>query len=165
MNTSQTAVARTERLSRIPSYGVLVGVAYAVCVLGMSSSILAEMAVGYTGSGDAPRSLGEQLAGVLGFGTLGLVVSVLAVRFLDSPRRRQTGAIVLGIAAVPALAFFWCGMPALLGAGAAALAGLTRGRTPEVGVARVFGLIGLAFAIINPIVNAAGVTFSWLTTS
>jgi hypothetical protein len=55
-------------------------------------------------------------------------------------------------------------MPALLGAAAAALAGLTRGRTPLDGAARVFGLVGLAFAVINPIANGLAVTISWLTT-
>lgn len=165
MTTSQTADAPVDRRTRVPAYPVLIGAIYAICVVGMSVSILAEMAFGYTGSGDAPRSLGEQLAGVLGFGTLALVVSVLSVRLLRSERQRQVGAIVLGIAAVPALAFFWCGMPAMLGAAAAALAGLTRGRTPVAGAARVFGLIGLAFAVINPIVNFLGVTISWLTTS
>jgi hypothetical protein len=49
--------------------------------------------------------------------------------------------------------------------GAAALAGLTRGRTPLAGAARAFGLLGLAFAVINPIVNFLGVTISWIVTS
>ncbi len=83
-----TATAPVARRSRVPAYPVLVGALYAVCVLGMSVSILAEMAFGYTGSGDAPRSLGEQLAGVLGFGTLALVVSVFALRLLRSERHR-----------------------------------------------------------------------------
>lgn len=164
MSTSQAA-ASTLSHTRVPRYAVLVGFAYGICVLGMSCSILAEMAFGYTGQGDAPRSLTEQLAGVLGFGTFALAVSVLAVNRLVSDRQRQVGAFVLGVLAVPALAFFWCGMPAMLGAGAAALAGLTRGRTPLPGAARVFGLIGLVFAVVNPIVNFLGVTISWLTTA
>lgn len=163
--TTSPAVAAPATSTRIPSYPVLVGIVYGICVVGMSCSIVAEMIFGYTGSGDQPRSLGEQLLGVTGFGTLGLVVSVLSVQFLRSERQRQVGAIVLGVAAVPALAFFWCGMPALLGAGAAALAGLTRGRTPLTGAARAFGLLGLAFAVINPIVNFLGVTISWIVTS
>ncbi|WP_427384338.1 hypothetical protein [Janibacter sp. G56] len=150
--------------TRTPTYPVLVGIAYAICVVGMSGSVVAEMLLGYTGSGDAPRSLGEQLAGIVGFGTLALAVSVLAVSRLRSDRQRQVGAIVMGIAAVPALAFFWCGMPAMFGAASAALAGLTRGRKPLEGAARVFGLIGLAFAVINPVVNAAAVTISWVVT-
>lgn len=165
MTTAPATTAPVGRTTRVPTYPVLVGIAYGICVVGMSTSIAAEMVFGYTGSGEQPRSLGEQLAGVVGFGTLALVVSVLSVRLLRSERQRQVGAIVLGIAAVPALAFFWCGMPAILGAAAAALAGLTRGRTPVAGAARVFGLIGLAFAVINPIANFLGVTISWIVTS
>ncbi|GAB3018562.1 hypothetical protein GCM10011376_00360 [Nocardioides flavus (ex Wang et al. 2016)] len=165
MTTAPATTAPVGRTTRVPAYPVLVGIAYGVCVVGMSTSIAAEMVFGYTGSGEQPRSLGEQLAGVVGFGTLALLVSVLSVRLLRSERQRQVGAIVLGIAAVPALAFFWCGMPAILGAAAAALAGLTRGRTPVAGAARVFGLIGLAFAVINPIANFLGVTISWIVTS
>ena len=165
MSTSQAVDPLTVRQTRVPAYVVLVGVAFAVCVVGMSCSILAEMAFGYTGQGDAPRSLGEQLVGVVGFGTAGLAVSVLLVHRLTSERQRRIGAIALGALTVPALAFFWCGMPALLGAGAAALAGLTRGLTPLDGTARVFGLIGLVFAVVNPIVNFLGVTISWLTTA
>ena len=170
MTTTGSATPPTYRRTgathtRVPSYAVLVGIAYGVCVVGMSVSIVAEMVFGYTGSGDQPRSLGEQLAGVVGFGTLGLVVSVLAATRLTSDRQRRIGAIALGVAAVPSLAFFWCGMPALIGAAAAAVAGLTRGRTPLAGTPRVFGLVGLAFAIINPLANGAAVIVSWLTTS
>lgn len=165
MTTAPATTAPVGRTTRVPAYPVLVGIAYGVCVVGMSTSIVAEMVFGYTGSGDQPRSLGEQLAGVVGFGTLALLVSVLSVHLLRSDRQRQVGAIVLGIASVPALAFFWCGMPAILGAAAAALAGLTRGRTPVAGAARVFGLIGLVFAVVNPIANFLGVTISWIVTS
>jgi hypothetical protein len=162
--TTTDVPASTSLGTRIPRYGVLVVIAYGICVIGMSLSIVAEMAFGYTGSGDQPRSLGQQLAGVLGFGTLGLLVSVATVARLTSRRQRRVGAMVIGVLTVPSLAFFWCGMPALLGAAAAALAGLTRGRTPLDGAARVFGLVGLAFAVINPIANGLAVTISWLTT-
>ncbi len=150
--------------TRVPPYRTLIAVIYGICVLGMSTSIIAEMIFGYTGTGDQPRSLGEQLAGVLGFGTAGLVVSLVAVKTLTSPRQRQIGAIVFGLLAVPALAFFWCGMPAMMGATAAALAGLTRGGSPLAGSARLFGLVGLVFAILNPVVNTLGVTLSWILT-
>lgn len=159
---SETASLTTAPASRIPSYPRLIAIVYGVCVAGMSCSIIAEMIFGYTGSGDQPRSLGEQLAGVIGFGTAGLVVSVLAVRTLGTPNRRSIGAIVFGVLAVPALAFFWCGMPGMMGAAAAALAGLTREREPLAGTPRIFGLIGLVFAIANPVVNTLGVTISWL---
>lgn len=146
----------------VPSYPRLIAVIYGITVIGMSCSIIAEMIFGYTGSGDQPRSLGEQLAGVLGFGTASLLLSLIAVRTLVSRRRRSVGAVAFGLLTVPALAFFWCGMPAMMGATAAALAGLTAGREPLAGPPRVLGLVGLVFAIANPVVNTLGVTISWL---
>jgi hypothetical protein len=147
----------------VPPYRVLVGIAYAVCVLGMSLSIIAEMQTGYVGSGEQPRSLGEQLVGVLGFGTLGLLLSVGAVwLFGRKLQRAGLGAVVMGVLSVPALAFFWCGMPALLGAAAAHLAGLTRDGRPVAGAPRLFGMVGLVFAVLNPLANFAAVTVSWL---
>lgn len=161
--THQTAEATRARL-RVPSYPVLLAFAFGICVIGMSISILAEIAFGYVGSGDQPRSLEEQLAGVLGFGTAGLLVSLAAVRFLStSDRKARIGAVALGALSVPALAFFWCGMPALLGAAAARLAGLTADGSPRGGAARVFGLVGLVLAVLNPTVNFLAVSLSWLS--
>ncbi|WP_030485304.1 hypothetical protein [Nocardioides aequoreus] len=152
----RTAVATT----RAPSYAALIGTVYVVNVLVMSLSITAEIALGYVGSGDQPRSLGEQLAGVLGFGTLGLVVSLVGARYL-SGRRAQAGAIGFGVLCVPALAFFWCGMPGMLGATAAHLAGLTRGGEPLRGTARSCGVVGLVLAVANPLLTAVLVGGSW----
>ncbi len=146
--------------TRVPSYAVLLGTVYVVNVLVMSLSITAEMALGYVGSGDQPRSLGEQLAGVLGFGTLGLVVSLLGARHLGG-RRARAGAVGFGVLCVPALAFFWCGLPGLLGATAAHLAGLTRGGEPLGGTARTCGVVGLVLAVANPLLTAVLVGGSW----
>ncbi|WP_159083550.1 hypothetical protein [Nocardioides terrigena] len=150
----------------VPSYRTLVGIAYGVCVVGMSLSIFAEMQSGYVGRGEQPRSLEEQLLGVVGFGTAGLLLSIGSVRFFGtSPQRAKTGAVLLGILSVPALAFFWCGMPALLGAAAARLAGLTRDGQPVSGAPRVFGIVGLVFALLNPVANFLAVSISWITSS
>lgn len=149
--------------TRVPTYPVLIGIVYAICVVFMSMSILVEMQIGYVGQGEQPRTLGEQLVGVVGFGTGGLVLCLLAARFLSTdPSRAKIGAIVLGILTIPALAFFWCGMPGLVGATAAYLAGLTRGATPLAGAPRVFGIVGLLFAVLNPVVNFLAVTISWI---
>lgn len=148
--------------TRIPTYRVLLGIVFGICVGAMALSVVAEMAFGYTGSGDQPRSLGEQLAGILGFGTLALVVSLLGARFLAAPDRARAGAIVFGVLSIPALAFFWCGMPGMFGATAAYLAGLTRDGEPLSGPPRVFGLVGLVFAIVNPIIHVLLVGGSWL---
>lgn len=147
----------------VPPHKVLVGVAYTVCVLGMSLSIFAEMQTGDVGSGEQPRSLEEQLVGVLSFGTLGLALSAGAVWLFGARLRRAgLGAVVMGILSVPSLAFFWCGMPALLGAAAAHLAGLTRDGRPVAGAPRIFGMVGLVFAILNPLANFTAVSVSWL---
>lgn len=149
---------------RVPRYGVLMAVIFGICVVMMSVSITAEILFGYVGTGPQPRSLVEQLGGVVGFGTGGLVVSLLAARFLGAdPARSRVGAIVLAVLAVPAIAFFWCGLPAMLGATAAFLAGVTGGRTPHAGAPRAFGTVGLVLAILNPVVNFLAVSLSWLS--
>jgi hypothetical protein len=60
------------------------------------------------------------------------------------------------------LAFFWCGMPGMFGATAAYLAGLTRGRTPQTGAVRAIGIVGLVFAIVNPILHLVLISGSWI---
>lgn len=148
---------------RVPRYGVLMAVVYGICVVMMTLSITAEIVFGYVGTGPQPRSLVEQLGGVVGFGTGGLAVSLVAARLLGShPARARIGAIVLAVLAVPAIAFFWCGLPAMLGATAAYLAGVTRGRTPQTGAPRAFGTVGLVLAVLNPVVNFLAVSLSWL---
>jgi hypothetical protein len=162
MTLTEPAAPATTR--RAPRYGVLIGLVYLVCVVLMSVSITAEILFGYVGTGPQPRSLVEQLGGVVGFGTGGLVVSLLAARFLGAdPARSRIGAIVLAVLAVPAIAFFWCGLPAMLGATAAYLAGVTAGRTPHSGAPRVFGTVGLVLAVLNPVVNFLALSISWLS--
>lgn len=147
----------------VPGYPVLLGIVAGVCVGGMALSTLAEILGGYIGEGPQPRSLGQQLAGILGFGTLGIALSVGAVRWAgEDLRRRRTGAVLLGALTVPALAFFWCGMPGLLGAAAARLAGLTRGTAPLTGAPRVLGVVGLVMAVLNPVTTAVLAGGSWL---
>lgn len=155
--------ARPASRVRAPRYGVLIGIVFGVCVVLMTLSISAEIVFGYVGTGPQPRSLVEQLGGVVGFGTGGLLLSLLAARLLGAdPARSRVGAIVLAVLAVPAVAFFWCGLPGMLGATAAHLAGLTRGRTPAVGAPRAFGVVGLVLAVLNPVVNLSALSLSWL---
>lgn len=106
-------------------------------------------------------SFGEQIVGLLGFGTAALVVSLLGARLLGSASgHSRVGAVVFGVLCIPALAFFWCGMPGMFGATAAYLAGLTRGRTPQAGAVRAIGIVGLVFAIVNPILHL--ISGSWI---
>lgn len=158
-----TVTIASQPTSRIPAFRTLLAIVYGVCVVAMALSVTAEIAFGYTGSGDQPRSLGEQLVGIVGFGTASLLISLVGARSLSvSSERARSGAVLFGILSIPALAFFWCGMPGMFGATAAHLAGLTRDGEPLSGPPRVFGVVGLVFAIVNPIVHVVLVGGSWL---
>ena len=147
--------------SRVPAYRTLIGTVYAICVGLMCLSVLAEIALDH--ESDGPRGFGDQLIGLLGFGTAALVISVLGARQLRAtPERARAGAVVFGLLCVPALAFFWCGMPGMFGATAASLAGLTRDGRPLTGLARGFGLVGLVLAILNPILHVVLIGGSWI---
>lgn len=153
---------QTTSPGRVPTYPVLLGVVVAVCTGGMALNLLGAMAIGVVDEG--PRTLGQQLAGVLGFGTAGLVACLLLVPWLSrTPARSRVGAVVLGVLAVPCLVFFFSGLPGMLGASAAHLAGLTRGRTPLAGAPRAAGLVGLVIALLNVLVAVVGITVAWLS--
>lgn len=153
---------RPRRTVPVPGYGVLLGTVAAICTGGMALNLLAAIALGVVDEG--PRTLEQQLVGVLGFGAAGLVACVLLAHWLGStPRRRRVGAIALGALAVPCLVFFFSGLPGILGATSAHLAGFTRGRTLLVGAPRVVGLVGLVIAALNVLVVVVGVSVAWLT--
>ena len=162
-NTVSTAPTPTGRASRGPSGPVLIGIVYGVCVLGLSLMMVAEI---LWGAKDAHRSEGpiESLQGILPFGTIGLLLAVVPALFLrKSDQGSKIGAIVYGALAVPALVFFWCGLPGIFGATAAWLAGVTPDRPAQPGVARVFGVLGLCLAVLNPIVTIFGVGIAAFT--
>jgi hypothetical protein len=73
----------------------------------------------------------------------------------------RIGAIVYGALSVLTIMFFWSGAPGILGAVAAWLGGLTRGRTPERGAPRIFAVIGLCIAILNCIANGVWSARAW----
>lgn len=159
MSATHTAEAPA---TRVPPFPVLFGVVAVVCMGGMTANLLAAKAQGVVDEG--PRTLDEQLVGVLTFGSIGLVVCLTVGLWLAaSPARSRVGAVVLGFLAVPCVVFFFSGLPGMLGATAAHLAGLTRGRTPASGAPRVFGLIGLVLAVLNVVVVVVGVTVAWLS--
>ena len=98
------------------------------------------------------------------FGIGGLTLSLLgAWWFSRTEARAQVGAIVFGALAVPTIILFFSGTPGMFGATAAFLAGLTLGRTPATGAPRVFGIVGLVFAILNVLITVAGVSIAWIT--
>ena len=149
------------RRSIIPAYPVLLGIVFVVCTVGMALNLIAAIATDVVDEG--PRTLQEQLAGVIGFGIGGLAVSLLgAWWFSRTEARAKAGAIVFGALAVPTIILFFSGTPGMFGATAAFLAGLTRGRTPATGAPRVFGIVGLVFAILNMLISVAGVSIAWI---
>lgn len=145
----------------VPSYPVLLGTVFAICTVGMTINLLVAIALDI--QDDGPRTLQEQLAGVLGFGIAGLTISMIgAWWFTRTPARPTVGSIVYGALAVPTLILFFSGTPGMFGATAAFLAGLTQGRRPTAGVPRVFGVLGLVVAILNVLVTVLGVTIAWV---
>ncbi|MFI7586350.1 hypothetical protein ACIB24_04685 [Spongisporangium articulatum] len=65
--------------------------------------------------------------------------------------RAAIGAVALGALAVISLPAFWAGAPAIFGANAAWLGGLTIGSTPQRGAARGFAIVGLVVAVLNAV--------------
>lgn len=156
--------ATTSGRGVVPSYPVLLGIVFAICTVGMALNLLAAIATDVVDEG--PRTLHEQLTGVIGFGIVGLTISLLgAWWFSRTEARAKVGAIIFGALAVPTIILFFSGTPGMFGATAAFLAGLTRGRTPSVGAPRVFGVIGLVFAILNVLITLAGVSIAWIVTN
>lgn len=153
--------AATHRRGAVPAYPVLLGIVFAICTVGMALNLMAAIATDVVDEG--PRTLQEQLAGVIGFGLSGLAVSALgAWWFSRSEARSKIGAIIFGVLAVPTIILFFSGAPGMFGATAAFLAGLTRGRTPGTGAPRVFGIVGLVIAILNILIAVAGVSIAWI---
>jgi hypothetical protein len=151
----------TTRKSVIPTYPVLLAIVFAICTVGMTLNLVAAIATDVVDEG--PRTLQEQLAGVISFGLGGLAIAALGAWWCSrTEARSRLGAVLFGALCVPTLILFFSGAPGMFGATAAFLAGLTRGRTPVAGVPRVFGVVGLSVAILNVLVTIFGVSIAWL---
>lgn len=139
----------------LPSGPVLVATAYVVCVLGLISVFVGEILFS---DKDPHRSEGP-IQSIIGVGTLGticlLVGVALTLWLIRTPERAKVGAVVLAGLSVITLFVFWSGAPAIFGACAAWLAGLTRGSRPLGGAARIAGLVG-AFIVVLDMVFAVG---------
>jgi hypothetical protein len=103
-------------------------------------------------TGDDPyRAEGpvDSIKGIALFGGIALVVALaIALPLRRDPAKARIGAMVLGSLALLTLPFFWSGAPAVFGAAAAWMAGLTKDAEPQTGVARGFGIVGIVVAAI-----------------
>jgi len=148
------------RTIQLPSDKVLVGVVYAVCVLAMDAVFVVTIILS---DEDPHRSEGpiDSIVLITLVGTTALVIGVGLVAWLGrTPERARIGAYVLVALAVLTLVFFWSGAPGILGACAASCAGLTRGRRPLGGAARVAGIVGGFLALLNVVLDIGGVVLS-----
>ena len=159
MSTSTVAT----RSVTLPSARVLVGAVYTICVLGLIAMFVGEIV--FTDK-DPQRSEGPidsmVAVGVLGTSAL-LIVVVLGLWLVRTPERAKVGAVVLGALSVLTVIVFWSGAPGVLGAGAAWLAGLTRGGRPLGGAARVAGLVGAFIALLNVVLSVGGVLLAGIS--
>lgn len=111
------------------------------------------------GAGDPHRPQGpiESIVSISVVGVAGLIVALaVALPLRRNPARAKVGAIVLGALALITTPLFWSGAPAVLGAAAAWLAGLTKGARPIGGAARGFGIIGFLVAVLVVVATIAG---------
>ena len=92
---------------------------------------------------------------VVGVAALAIAIAI-ALPLVKAPSRARVGAIVLGALSLVTVPFFWSGAPAIFGATAAWLAGLTKGARPQSGAARAFGIIGFVIAILGVVAVFAG---------
>jgi hypothetical protein len=115
---------------------------------------------------DPHRSEGpiESIISIAVVGGVGLIIALaVAVPLAGNPAKAKIGAIVLGALALVTAPFFWSGAPAVLGASAAWLAGLTRGGHPQTGVAHGFGIVGFVVAVLVIVATIAGSATSFFS--
>jgi hypothetical protein len=151
------SVATTEnRTSRGLSAPVLVGGAF---LLSTVLSLCLQTVDALVTDADPHRSEGpiDSIISISVVGCVGLIVALaIALPLVRDPGRARVGAIVLGALSLVTAPFFWSGVPAVFGASAAWLAGLTKGGRPLGGVARGFGVIGFVVAVLVVIANLVG---------
>jgi hypothetical protein len=145
---SATTAPTATRTNRGVSGPVLVGGAF---LLSTVANLCFQLADILFTDNDPHRSEGpiESIVSISVVGVAGLIVALaVALPLVRDPARAKVGAIVLGALALVSAPFFWSGAPAVLGAAAAWLAGLTRGGRPLTGAARGFGIVGFVVAVL-----------------
>jgi hypothetical protein len=157
-----SAATTTSKSVTLPSGPVFVGAAYVVCVLGLLAVFVGDILIS---DKDPHRSEGpiESIIGVGTLGTLSLVIGVgLTLWLIRTPERARVGALLLGALSVVTVIVFWSGAPAVFGACAAWLGGVTRGSRPLGGAARVAGIVGAFIVLLNMVFTVGGVIVSGL---
>jgi hypothetical protein len=156
VSTSPTSL----RTVTLPSARVFVGAVYAICVLGMIAVFVGVIVF----TDQDPLEREGPIRSIIGVGILGtaalLIVIGMGLWQARAPERATMGAIVLGALSLLTLIAFWSGAPGVLGAGAAGLAGLTRGGRPLGGAARVAGIVGVFIALLNVVLSVGAVLLS-----
>lgn len=158
--TTQSTTPATRRTVQLPSAAVLFGAVIVACIVIPMVVFIGDIVLT---DNDPYRAQGP-VDSIISIGVVGgaallisLGVSALLVR---NPERARIGAVVLGALSVLTVVVFWSGAPGLFGAGAAYLAGLTRGGRPLGGAARVAGIIGAFVAVLNILLSVAGMILS-----
>jgi hypothetical protein len=151
-----SAVTTGDRTARGLSAPQLVGGAFALSTVAAICFQVADIL--FTDS-DPHRPQGpvESIVTIAVVGVVALAVALaVALPLVRRPGGAKVGAIVLGALALLSVPFFWSGAPAVFGASAAWLAGLTRGGHPQSGAARGFGIVGFVVAVLGVVTVFVG---------
>ncbi len=145
---SNTSTAVTQR--RGISGHMLVAIVFLLTTMAGLAFHTADFVLNQTGD-DPYRAQGpvDSIKGIALFGGIALVVALaIALPLRRDAAKARIGAMVLGSLALLTLPFFWSGAPAVFGAAAAWMAGLTKDTEPQTGAARGFGIVGLVVAAV-----------------
>jgi hypothetical protein len=150
MSQTSSPTVSTPDTRRSPSTALVVGAA-----IGLTTGVqLAVFAIGMfvASDHDIHRSEGVKsaLVSCAVVGAICLAVGfAIALATRRPASRSKVGAIALGALSVLSIPIFWAGGPAIFGALAAWLGGLTKDGQPHTGAARAFGVVGLVLAVLN----------------
>jgi hypothetical protein len=151
-----TVATSSVRTSRGLSAPLLVGGAF---VLSAIASDLFQLSDILFTNKDPHRSEGP-IASIISVSIVAVIALAIALAIavptVKTPSRAKIGAIVLGALSLVTVPFFWSGAPAIFGAAAAWVAGLTKGAKPASGAARGFGIVGFVVAVLTVVAIFVG---------
>jgi hypothetical protein len=152
----------TQSTVSLPSAKVSLALVYAGCVLTPVAVFAANIL--FTDE-DPYRAEGpvDSIISIAVVSTVALAVGLGLIAALGrTPQRSRIAALVLGALSVVTVVFFWSGAPGILGVCAAWAAGLTGGRQPLGGAARVAGLVGAFVAALNLVLSLGGLVIGMI---